>query len=81
MSKDQVDEKLLMQYKLDQAARELEVSKAFDEAIRLGKEITLMLEDHKPVTKCLVGYILNKEYTRRFPKIIEHFDQAGIGNI
>ena len=73
--------KLELQRRLDMAAKELEVSKAFDEAIRIGKEFTLILEDQHVTTRCLVAYILQKEYRRRFPKVMEHFDAARIGDL
>lgn len=74
-------DKLNEQLKLDRIARELDISKAIDESIDLGKDISKRLEGYKPITRCLVAYILAKEYRRRFPRIMEHFDKVGIGDI
>lgn len=63
---------------MDRVAMQLDLEKALEEAIKLGKEFTLILEDTKPVTRCLVAHTMANNYKRLFPKVFEAFEKLGI---
>lgn len=72
------DKKALDKAMMDRVAMQLDLNTALEEAIKTGKEFTLILEEMKPVTRCLVAHVMANNYRRLFPKVFEAFEKLGI---
>lgn len=72
------DKNALENAKMKRVAQELELQEATDKAIRFAKEFTIILEDQKITTRCLVAYSMNKTYRRLFPKVFEALEKLGV---
>jgi hypothetical protein len=63
---------------LERVRNELELQEATERAIVLGKEIAMMLDKEKPVTKCLIANVLFKQFTKQFPAVFDAFRKLGL---
>ncbi len=63
---------------VEKVANEVNMARATERAILLGKEITLMLEKEHPVTRALVARVLAQTTRMRFPKVWEMLQKLGL---